>query len=113
VRRISPCHLSVIRRVESAPLPKTERIAVRARPAGNVVPAPHGAPLDAALASFAGALAANDPANIARRVEAAAEPAPRAQLEEPIATAPKVQDNATPSRAASPAVSRAGGTDGR
>jgi hypothetical protein len=63
----------------------------RARPAGNGCPgAPQRRRSTTRLRSFGGARAANDPANIARRVAAAAEPGPsRARLEEASATAPE------------------------
>jgi hypothetical protein len=53
-------------------------------------------PLDDALASFGGALGANDLANIEHHMRASADlGASLAQLEEAIATAQKVQENAT------------------
>jgi AhpD family alkylhydroperoxidase len=75
-----------------------ERMTVHARgQLGTGVTAPAAAsPLDDALASFGGALGANDLVNIERHMHAAAElGASHAQLEEAIATAQKVQENAT------------------
>jgi AhpD family alkylhydroperoxidase len=75
-----------------------ERMTVHARgKLGTEVTAPAAAsPLDDALASFGGALGANDLANIEHHMRAAADlGASHAQLEEAIATAQKVQENAT------------------
>ena len=75
-----------------------ERMTVHARgQLGPGVTAPAAAsPLDDALASFGGALGANDLVNIEHHMRAAAElGASHAQLEEAIATAQKVQENAT------------------
>lgn len=89
-----------------AALASSERVAAEAAARMTVhargqlatgVTAPAAAsPLDDALASFGGALGANDVANIARHMRAAADlGASHAQLEEAIATAQKVQENAT------------------
>jgi AhpD family alkylhydroperoxidase len=75
-----------------------ERMTVHARgQLATEVTAPAAAsPLDDALASFGGALAANDLVNIERHLRAAAElGASHAQLDDAIATAQKVQENAT------------------
>jgi AhpD family alkylhydroperoxidase len=76
-----------------------ERMTVHARgqlATDVMAPAAAASPLDDALALLGGALGANDVANIEHHLRAAADlGASHAQLEEAIATAQKVQENAT------------------